>query len=140
MWAWPAGGRIVVSAPWWERLVQRLEQASWGRGQGAGHSGTSAGVRGQWQKRLQALEVFSSLSADGWGCLPKQLFGLRCSSTGSCRLLGGAKSSAVKWRPGRGFHQHQRPSGRTSCPVHRASCSHPLPLRETLQDQQVGLA
>ena len=73
---------VSVSAPWWVRLVQRLEKASWragfvpsywcvevGPGPLVGRAIAGDMSRGGWV----LMKSLGSLSADGWGYVPAQL-------------------------------------------------------------------
>lgn len=70
-----AWSRIVVSAPWWQRLEERLEQASNGS---AGVQGILGRAPAHWwlgsvQKWLGLWKAFGFPTADGWGCGPASL-------------------------------------------------------------------
>ena len=93
---------LLGSAPWWVRLVLGLVQAFWWDGLVPAHWWVELGLvplvsramsRGMFRGGCELRTTLGSLSADGWGFfLPCWLFGLRCPSTGACRLLSGARS------------------------------------------------
>ena len=72
---------------------------------------------------------------------PCWLFGLKCPCTGAYRLLGGTKSLCQNGGLEESSHQWLLPStSATSVLAPQWATGDPLPLQETLQDQQVGLA
>ena len=48
--------------------------------------------RGVSRGGCELRKSLGSVSADGWGCVPASLTGLRCPSTGAYRPLRGARS------------------------------------------------
>ena len=73
---------LLVSAPWWVRLIQRLLQASWQEGPVTANwwAKVSLGplmgkaISGGVSKGVYELrKSLGSLSAYGWGCVPTQL-------------------------------------------------------------------
>ena len=91
---------LLVSAPWWVRLVQRFVQASWWGCAGAcplvGRTGSwPSGEQGPCQGTCLEVAV-GSLSADGWGCIPA--LSVVWPEAGAYRLLGGARSQYLGFK------------------------------------------
>ena len=73
---------LLVSVPWWVRLIVRLVQASWREGLKPTHWWVELGLGPLAGRALPWCESrgdcglrksLGSLSADGWGCVPAQL-------------------------------------------------------------------
>ena len=80
---------MLLQASWWKGLVPAHWWVQLGLVPLVGRVLSGAVLI----RQLWAPENFiNSLSADGWGCVPALLFGLRHPSTGACSLLGGARS------------------------------------------------
>ena len=68
-------------------------------------------------------KLLGSLSADGWGCVPALLFGLRCPSTGVHRLFGVGQVLVPKWQSPGQFTLMDAPQ----CTHHWCPCPHSEP-------------
>ena len=129
---------MLLQASWWEGLVPAHWWVQPGLVPLVGR--VLSGV--VLIRQLWAPENFiNSLSADGWGCAPVLLFGLRHPSTGACRLLGGARSW---WEDG---YLQEGPCQwvlsktlAASVFVSAVNHSHPLPPQKALKYEQVSLA